>query len=67
MSSDFKRQPSTFPGENDSGQTALLGVSDDSVDANVKKWRKKKKYPTKKIYQLGVDTPIYDDTKLRML
>ena len=67
VSSDFKRQPSTFPGENDSGQTALIGDTDNSVQGVVKKLRRKRRWPTKKVYQLGTDAHVFDDTKLRML
>lgn len=48
-SSDLKRQPSTFPGENDSGQ----------ISAIIPK-RRCRKHKTKKVYQLGINTPILE-------
>lgn len=53
LSSDFKRQPGSFPGENDSGQSSLFDKPDRIED----KLKRKNKLPSSKIYQLGVDSP----------
>lgn len=53
LSSDFKRQPGSFPGENDSGQSSIFDKPDRIED----KLKKKNKLPSSKIYQFGVETP----------
>lgn len=60
MSSDFKRQPGSFVGENSPGQSSLFDNNEDSKESIIKKWKKMKKLPTKKVYQLGIDTPIIE-------
>lgn len=51
ISSDLKRQPSTFPGENDGGQSMIFLP---------RKKKKPNKNPVRKIYQLGINTPVLE-------
>lgn len=49
LSSDYKRQPGAFPGENDGGQLSIFEPK-----------KKSRKNPKKKIYQLGIDVPLLE-------
>ncbi len=58
MSSDIKTSPTIGPDQSNSNQSWLFECKDD---------KKKKKVPTKKIYQLGIEIPAFDNKPLLML
>ena len=57
MSSDFKRQPGSFPDENNPDQSSLFEQKNNDVPSLINKWKKNKKAPTERVYQYGIDVP----------
>jgi hypothetical protein len=58
LASDMKRQPGSFPGENDNGQGSLFEGRDPKDEQSIlRRWKRNKKVPTETIYQLGVTIP----------
>ena len=54
---DFNRKPSFLPEEDSVGQDSLFNVEKKDKESILKKWKKNRSVPTKKIYQLGLDVP----------
>lgn len=61
LSSDYKRQPGSLPGENNNGQSSILNDKDED------KLKRKNKVPSKKIYQFGVDVPVAEKVEVGTL
>lgn len=60
MSSDYKRQPGSFPEENDNGQLSIF----EKPNSIKEKLKKKNKLPSNRIYQLGVEVPVVKRNEL---
>ncbi len=68
LMSDLKTQPSSFPGENNSGQSSMWSDKPPQDDVSIsKRWDSKKKNPVTKNYQTGILSPKIEDKPAKTL
>lgn len=54
---DLNRQPSFLPSDDQVGQASLFDEVRNDKASILKRWKRNRKVPTERIYQLGVDVP----------
>jgi hypothetical protein len=54
---DLNRQPSFLPSDDQVDQSGLFGEIKKDKASILNRWKKNRKVPTERIYQLGVDVP----------
>ena len=55
---DLNRQPSFLPSDDQVDQSGIFDEARRDNASILKRWKRNRKVPTERIYQLGVDVPI---------
>jgi len=64
LATDLNTHPPVKPTDNDNGPVHNLFIDDGESKIDVKKkWKKKKKPQTGKVYQLGIEVPYINEDK----